>query len=154
MKYYKKIMKGYTMDEVKPNKILECLPLTACILAVALLLLANKQKYIPQNNIITIACILFFISFAVDLYMDIKSRKCMNSVFIIIADVIKMIAFIVICYYSFKPYEKTNIDLLWKRHDIISYSGLVISIMEGLKSVFEGKNSQKNKDSNDPESSN
>jgi quinol-cytochrome oxidoreductase complex cytochrome b subunit len=127
---------------MKLNKVIRNLPIIMIAVAMLLLLL-NKSEQINFNIKITIFILLLF-AFLLDLYFDVKSRQYSTAKFIIITDVIEVIAFIALCYLNFKSIDKANIELLWERSKNIRLVCLVLVLMQFIKNILKSQRFEKN----------
>lgn len=126
---------------LKLKKAIENLPIILIAVSM-LLLLINKSKQIDFNIEITIF-LLFLFAFLLDLYLDVKSRQYSTAKFIIITDVIEVIAFIALCYFNIKSIDKANNELLWKRSENIRLVGLILILIQFIKSILKSQRFEK-----------
>lgn len=132
---------------IKLNKLFENLPIIIILIAL-LLLLANEFISKQMDFYIEITVIiLFLLAFAIELYLDIKNRKYTISILIIIADIIKIVAFIALCYFNYKSIDEANSELLWERAENIRILGLIVILMPSIKSILKNQRLEKNNNS-------
>jgi hypothetical protein len=131
---------------IRIDKIVKELPIILLFAAVILLLVNNEIS--KKNNVTVeiIVGILFFISFFIELYLDIKSKRYTTFIFIIISDIVKIAALMVLLYYYFHHYDIINMDYRWKRNIIMHKSGFWLVIMESVKRLFESQRFEKTND--------
>lgn len=68
------------------------------------------------KDIVTIIVgLLVFILMIFEIYDDINDKQFTTTVYIVLADIIQLIAFIVVGYYSFKSYDKDNLEVILNR---------------------------------------
>lgn len=115
------------------------LPCYLQILAAAVILL---NYAISEKNLIFIEAsvgILFFISYLIEIYRDISVRQYSTTLYIIGSDLIKIAALILLCYYNFMNYDRTDLLFQVKRHNIMSVCGFLIIFMIPVKSFLQVK---------------
>jgi hypothetical protein len=121
------------------KKILKKMPFILIIIAVIIALINYIYPIISDFYVVIIMYSSFFILFIVELFQDIKDRIYSTSILILIVDILKMIALIVLCYFAFQSYEKASIDLLINRTIYVKISGAFMVGMISIKSLLESK---------------
>jgi|GEM_PF-4994722 hypothetical protein len=86
------------------------------------------------------------IAMLVYLFMDIKDKRYSTKKYIIITDVVELIAYLAICYFGLEPIDSSNIDLFVKREGDFILISLVMVLMMALKSILKSQRFKKNVD--------
>lgn len=121
------------------NKFIKYLPE---IILIVLLLFISVTNQIRYSDILI--CILFFIYFAVSIYRDISIKtQYSTGLFIIIIDILSVIALIGLCYLYFMNYDKNNVDVLWNRKIWIQRCSNFLIIMVPIKLLLENQRFKK-----------
>lgn len=91
----------------------------AIILCILLFFLPQIIELIPSKEaksiVIIILSILVFIDIIFDIYSDITKKQFTTTVYIVLTDIIEIVAFAVLCYLSFTSYDAANVEVLFKR---------------------------------------
>ncbi len=121
------------------QKIISNLSLVIAVIALILLFLPDFifKKDNPLFEYIAGALIVVY--YVVDLVIDIKQRKYSTAIFIIIIDILQIVAIIIFCILHTISVDQTNMELLWKRYDYIQKSVLTIIVLGGVKCILESK---------------
>lgn len=129
------------MYMTKSNKMKIILSL---IIIIAIILIPEKDLTAKEENYFAIILsVLFFIYFAINLYKDITNIQYSTAIFIIVVDVIEIVALIALCYLYFKNYDKTNVDIIWKRKNNIQICTFFLLGMLPIKSMLKNQKLKK-----------
>ncbi len=115
--------------------------LSLVIAVIVLILLFLPDFIFKKNNPFFeyIAGTLIGVNFIVDLVIDIKQRKYSTAIFIIMIDILQIVALIIFCILNTISVDQTNLELLWKRHDYIQMSVLTVTLLGAVKCSLESK---------------
>lgn len=75
----------------------------------------------------------------INLYLDSKNKRYSTKTFIIITDVVELIAYLTLCYLGLDRIDSTNIDLLIKRQRDFMLISFVMVLMLALKSILKSQ---------------
>lgn len=131
----------------KSESILENLSLIMVVVALILFWLNDKKTKQIDFHLGIVIITLFVIIFLIGLYLDIKNRKYTTIIFIVIADIVEITAFISVCYLSFRHdytnINHTNIDHFIDRASTITLISLILPTVSLIKSILKAKDSRK-----------
>lgn len=120
---------------MKFNKanIISSIFITICILLLFLLLFLPKIiDLIPSKDtrfiIYIILFILFFIHIIFETYHDIRKKQFTTKIYIVITDIIAIIAFTVLFYINFTNHNETNIEVVLQKS---TYSMMALLFFAG-----------------------
>lgn len=98
------------------------------IFFILLCFLPNIIDLIPSKEVksivLMILSMLAFIAIIFEIYDDLTKKQFTTTIYIILADIIEIIAFGILAYLSFKSYDTTNVEVLLKRNDYITAAKL------------------------------
>lgn len=117
------------------------------ILFILLLFLPNIIDLIPSKEvksiILIILAMLTFIAIIFETYDDLTKKQFTTTIYIILADIIEIIAFGILGYLSFKSYDTTNIEVILKRNDHITAAKLFFLGAILVRSFFKSQRFKK-----------
>ncbi len=111
-------------------------PVFIIVMAIGLIFIRNRLRSEDlKSGMLIGVCVLFTVYFILEIYSDVTKKQFTTVRFIVIIEIIQVFGFLVISYLSFKCYDKSNLEILWRRYKIISTTTLILSFTQ-LINVF------------------
>ncbi len=127
---------------------------TILLIVLLIIIWINYYKiisYVPDKvfglNIEYIFISIFLIFLIYESYKDFRSFEYTSRNFIIITDVIKIITFLILVVLFTKSYDKSNVDLTFERHRLITWVMITLSFVDVVKSFIKNDKYLKNSES-------
>lgn len=100
------------------------------ILIIILLFLPRIIDRIPSKEVklaaSIIVCLLILIYIIFETYRDITKKQYTTNTYIVLTDILQILAFAVLSYISFKSYNKKNIEEIFKIYNARIVSELIL----------------------------
>lgn len=118
---------------------------SAILLLIAMILLLssdsiNKSDYRFLAEIIAIA--LFGVFYVYQVYADIKNKQYITYPYIIVADLVILLSFSLICYLNYKHYDST--DAIITGHSYIRWCVIMIGLVDLIRNKLKNEKYIKN----------
>jgi len=102
------------------------------LIIIVLLILGKNSTGKMQTDILITALFLFFVLNLIDAYADINKNEFRTYRFIILADIAKIVVFIIFCIMLIPIYNKTNKDIMYSTK--VNFALIIYSLLELLRS--------------------
>lgn len=118
---------------------------SAILLLIAMILLLssdsiNKSDYRFLAEVIAIA--LFGVFYVYQVYADIKNKQYITYPYIIVADLVILLSFSLICYLNYKHYDST--DAIITGHSYIRWCVIMIGLVDLIRNKLKSEKYIKN----------
>lgn len=134
------------MKKTRIDRVLNKLQYFSLVLVMIFLIGDKFWKFTLNSVIETIVVILlFFISLMIQVYLDIRYKEYTTSTFIFIADIVQLLALLLLCYFEFRSIDVNDFNALWDRSRYISYCRYVATSAILARSFLQSEKYNKNK---------